>query len=310
MSSKGKDSEKYVTENILEHLRKNLKSNVKPQDILDNYINFLEEHYPSLATQYQQRLESNRTGARAEAIAFYFFSTSLDEIEINEHSKKGGTDFLCKTEHSNFVAEITSIATDTITKKSGLKDNLTEGVTVWAFSPITQKLCDTVNSKEAQMSEYDLPGVLVIASDHLLADLLFTPFHTERLLVGDITIGLSIPKIRQENQEVSFVNQTDLKYGCFLQKNQDWHVCNRSISAVILFHMTGAYASMLGLLHPDPKHDFLPNFLPSVPFVKLKKYPPDQNVLEVEWVKYEGNELVVVDDPEKIFWYDTSFNSH
>ena len=158
------------------------------------------------------------------------------------------------------------------------------------------------------MSKYNYPGILVIASDHPLADTLFDPFDAQRLLVGDMKIGFSIATKRQEMQERSTTNVTELKYSCFLQVNQDWDVCNRSISAVLLFHITGVNAFLLGILHPDPKYKFSSKLLPSVPFIRLKKWPPDSNVLKVEWVKYEENESVVTEPEQKTFWYDPSLN--
>ena len=285
-----------------------LASKVKVQDLVNNYIQFLEKEYPSLVQPYQARLKDNLTGARAEAVSFHFFRSYVDEIKVNETRNEGGTDFLCKTGDSEFIAEITSISTESVTKKSGLKNELTEGITVQTISPITQKLCDTVNSKQCQMSKYNYPGILIIASDHDLADTLLDPFDTQRLLVGDMTIGVSTPTNRQATQELSPINQTELKYGCFLQVNPGWEVCNRSISAVLLFHISGVNAFLLGILHPDPKHKFSPKLLPSIPFIRLKKWPPEGNILEVEWVKYEEPELVVTNPEQKRFWYDRSLD--
>ena len=286
--------------NILDDLIKNVTSKIKGQDLVDDYIHFLEKEYPALVKSYRNRLKHQPTSANAEAVTFHFLRTYIDEVKINEHPTEGGTDFLCKTGDSKFIAEITSIATDTVTKKSGLKDDpTTENPVFQNVSPITQKLCDTVNSKQRQMSEYNYPGILVIASDHCLADILFDPFDAQRLLVGDMMIGLRDSKL---------IDQTKLKYSCFLQVNPDFDVCNRSISAVLLFHMAGANAFLLGVIHPDPKHSFSPEFLPSVPFIRLKKYPPEGNVLEVEWVKYEQNELVITEPEQKTFWYDPRFN--
>ncbi|MYH80287.1 hypothetical protein F4141_06225, partial [Candidatus Poribacteria bacterium] len=289
------NSERENYEKAIGNLIKIMASETKGQNLVDNYVRFLKKEYPRLAISYQQRLEANPTGGRAEAVTFHFLKTCVDEVKINEHPRDGGTDFLCKTADSEFIAEVTSITTDTVTKKSGLKDDLTEGTTVQTFSPITQKLCDTVNSKESQMLKYNYPGILVIASDHPLADTLFDPFDAQRLLVGDMKIGFSIATMRQEMQERSTTNVTELKYSCFLQVNQDWDVCNRSISAVLLFHISGASAFILGILHPDPLHNFSPKLLPSIPFIRLKKWPPEDSILGVEWVKYEENELVVTE---------------
>ena len=41
---------------------------------------------------------------------------------------------------------------------------------------------------------------------------------------------------------------------------------------------------------------------------KTAKMAPEDSILEVEWVKYEENELVSTEPEQKTFWYDTSLN--
>lgn len=283
-------------------------SKVKGPDLVDNYIQFLEKEYPALVRSYQSRLRNQPTSARAEAVTFHFFRYNVNEVRVNETRDEGGTDFLCKTGDSEFIAEITSVKTESVTNKSGLKYDPTAETTVQTISPITQKLCDTVNSKQRQMSEYNYPGILVIASDHPLADTLLDPFDAQRLLVGDMKIGVSISTDAQATQELSPINKTELKYSCFLQVNPGWEVCNRSISAVLLFHISEASAFLVGILHPDPEHTFSPKLLPSIPFIRLRKWPPEGNRLECEWVIYENTELVIPTPKQKRFWYDPDFN--
>ncbi|MYF98899.1 hypothetical protein F4212_07145 [Candidatus Poribacteria bacterium] len=276
--------------------------------LMNNYIQFLKNKYPSLVKPYQTRLKDNLTGARAEAVTFHFFESYVDEVKVNETRKGGGTDFLCKTEDSVFLAEITGIATDTVTNKSGLKNELTEEITIQSPCQITKKLCGIVYDKHSQMSEYNYPGILVITSDHILADTLFDPFNAQCLLIGNMSIGVPIPINGRATPESNPINQTDLKNGCFLQMNQGWDVCNRNISAVLLFHISGVNAFLTGILHPEPIHKFSPKLLPSVSFIRLINWPPDDNILEVEWVKYVGNEIVPTEPEQTTFGYNVSFN--
>ena len=219
---------------------------------------------------------------------------------MNEDPNKGGVDFLCKIGSSEFIAEITSLQVETVTRKSGLEYKPTKRYSVGTFAPITRKLCDTVCDKASQMSGYNCPGVLVIACKHPLADVLFDAFDAERLLVGDIKIGLSSSR--------KSTNITELKNSCFLRHNQEWELGNRSISSILLFHISGVSAFVLGILHPDPTHNFLPEFLPSIPFLRLKQWPPNGNNIKTEWVKYEKTELVIPRPEQHRFWYDLSLN--
>ncbi len=63
-------------------------------------------------------------------------------------------------------------------------------------------------------------------------------------------------------------------------------------------------AFVLGILHPDPIYKLPIQFLPSVPFVRLKKWPPEDGILLTEWVKFEENIEFVIRIPEhESFWY-------
>ena len=275
-------------------------SRVKGEDLVTKYAHFLEAEHPSHIAHYRNRLITNSEGAIAEAVTFHFFRSNLDAVQVNEDPNKGGVDFLCKIGDSEFIAEITSLQAATVTRKSGLKYKPTKSPSVGAFSPITRKLCDTVCDKASQMSGYNYPGVLVIACKHPLADLLFDSFDAERLLVGNIKIGLS--SLRRST------NITELKDSCFLRHNQEWELGNRSISSILLFHISEVSAFVLGILHPDPTHKFLPEFLPSIPFLRLKQWPPNGNNIKTEWVKYEKTELVIPRPEQHRFWYDLSLN--
>ncbi len=47
---------------------------------------------------------------------------------------------------------------------------------------------------------------------------------------------------------------------------------------------------IIGLLHPDPVHKFPIKFLPLIPFVRLKKWPPQNNRIGIEWVTHKQAE--------------------
>ena len=282
-------------------------SKIKVNDLVDNYKNFLENEHLNHVKSYSDRLRDHAASARAEAVTFHFFRSNLDEVRVNEDLNKGGVDFLCQTGTSEFIAEITCLGSESVTRKSGLKYEPTENRSVGTVSPITRKLCDTVCGKASQMSGYENPGILVIACEHPQADLLFDSFDAQSLLVGDIKIGVSIPNDPNEQQGVDSI--TEMENSCFLQWNQGWELINRSVSAILLFHISGVSAFALGILHPDPVHKFPPKLLPSIPFVRLKQWPPEGGRIELEWVKYENTEVVEISEPEQHrFWYDHSLN--
>ena len=282
---------------------KSLGSDIRVQNLVESYERILVENYPQHVKSYKSRLVNQHTSALAEAVSFHFFKSTVDQVQVKEIPNIGGVDFECKIGESIYIAEITSITDKSVKDKSGLEDDLTKIKSVGSYSGITEKLCNIVNSKKSQMSGYDCPAILVIATTHPQGDAVLDSLDAENLLVGDVKIGVSIPSTKQIEEGIQSV--TDFEYSCFLQCNQEWDTCNRSVSAVLLVHISGVSAFILGLLHPDPEHVFSPKLLPTIPFVRLKEWPPKDNRLQTEWVRHENVELVIPRPKQQYrFWYD------
>ena len=280
-------------------------SKARVSDLVDNYICFLEEEVsPKQLNEYRVRLENNKGGSESEAVAYHFFKSKVEQVQVYETLNKGGIDFECQTDDSKFVAEVTHIDNESVSQMSGLKNELSSGSSARSYSKISPILYRTVERKASQMSGYECPGILIIACSHLHAGALLCIIDAEWLLVGDNKIELSA--FKKAGGFTSINNITEMENSCFLRWNAGWEPAHRGISAILFFDVSGASAFVFGILHPDPKHEFLPKLLPSTPFVRLKKWPPGSGKFEIEWVKYENNELVVIPIPEpERLWYDS-----
>lgn len=284
---------------------------IRGSDLVPDYIDFLKSKAPKRINSFQSLLSTQRSSALSEAITFHFFKYYVDTIQVEEVLNDGGVDFRCRIGDKDFVVEVTHLDVTAVENRSGLPNIPTQDNAVGCFSSITKKLHDVGNQKAHQMSEYACPGILVIACKHNLADLLLSVSAAEDLLVGVKKINIPIAKhlftndTKEQNLfDDSLRNISFLENALFLRRNDEWEVCNRSISAVLLFHISGANAFVLGILHPDPVHKFSIEFLPSVPFVRLKKWPPENDKMLTEWVKYEGGAECLIRNPEhKSFWY-------
>ena len=274
-------------------------------NLVDNYICFLEKEVrPKQLNEYRVRLENNKGGAESEAVAYHFFKSKVEQIQVYETLNEGGVDFECQVGDSNFVAEVTHLDNESISQMSGLKNELSSDSPARFYSKINPILFKTVSRKTSQMSGYGCPGILIIACSHLHAGVLLRTIDAEWLLVGDNKIEMSA--FKKAGGFTSINNVTEMENSCFLRWNACWEPAHRDISAILLFEVSGASAFILGILHPEPKHEFLPELLPSTPFVRLKKWPPEFDKFEIEWIKYENNELVVISIPEpERLWYDS-----
>lgn len=296
-----------MNDNHINDMLRLFSSTTMLSDLVDNYICFLEESVSQKQlNEYHVRLKNNSGRAESEAIAYHFFKGKVEQVQVYETLNEGGVDFECQTSDSKFVAEVTHLDHDSVSCMSGLENELSSGISVRSYSTINRILFNAVSRKASQMSGYECPRILIIACSHLHAGALLGTIDAEWLLTGDNKIELS--EFREARGFTSTNNVTEMENSCFLRWNVGWEPAHRDISAILFFDISAASTFVLGILHPDSIYKFSPELLPSTPFVRLKKWPPEHGRLEVEWVKHENNELVVIPIAEaeaERLWYDS-----
>lgn len=261
-------------------------------DLVDNYKNFLSDKYPAhIKKHFCNRLSSNPAGARAEAVTFHFFRSNVDDIRIEEASGVGGADFRCKIQKSEFVTEVTSLDAEAVAKASGLPNDIPEETVVTrSYKEITPLLRRNASDKTLQISGYCCPTILVMTCEHIDAmNLLSSKIVAEFLLTSDTSLSIPNP-LDTSNPDLGL--ETDLANSVFFRfnKNGECESCRRSISVILLCSIMRNAMKIVGILHPHPIHKFPIKFLPSIPFVRLKKWPPENNRIGIEWVIHEQTE--------------------
>ena len=275
-------------------------------DVVKHYKRFLTVNHPIHVKLYCSRLNNQSEGARAEAVAFHFFKTNLSNVCVEEHETKGGVDFLCQANSVEFVAEVTCLDVDAVTRESGLPNAIPENISVRSYRKITHLLRTKTSNKAKQMSEYNCPRILIIACEHKRANALLDTAGTEWLLTSDTQIPIAT-----SGTDFNLVTYLD-NSAFFREENGKLESCRRSISAILLFCISDISVSVVGTLHPDPVHNFPIELLPSVPFVRLKKWPVENDSLSTEWVTHKQTPNTtteqVLDEPRPmLFYYDEKF---
>jgi hypothetical protein len=251
-------------------------------EIVESYKIFLEVKYPGNFENFCNRLKNHPESAKAEAVLFSVLRPVFCEVKIAEDISTGGVDFLCISDRSKFIIEVTCLETDSVAKQSGLKNEIPENGSPGWFSLITHKLRTKASSKAGQVSAVTIPRLLAITTEHFSGDILLGPRAAEFLLTSDTKIEVPIGK---PIDEIGMV--TDLKDSVFFRlRNGSLESCRKSISAIFLVHILADKCSILGVLHPDPEYDFPIKLFPNVPFIRTKKWPPENNQIETEWVIY------------------------
>ena len=278
------------------------------EDIVHNHKRFLKDERPARIKSYCDLLKSQPASARAEAVVFHFLKANLEDVRMQEDPETGGVDFQCQTSTAKFMVEVTCLEAESVTRKSGLKNEPPQNHSSGWYSDITQKLHRTVQNKVKQVSGYDCPRLLVIGCEHPQADMLLDTTDAEFLLTGKQRIPVVPFSNRVENRNLV----TDLGNSVFFRYNREsgqLESCRCSISAILLFSIFGANVFVVGILHSDPVHKFPIEFLPEVPFVRLKKWPPENDMFEIEWINYKKSGQVTRESEPYNFWYAEELRS-
>ncbi|MDE0011093.1 MAG: hypothetical protein OXU36_08095 [Candidatus Poribacteria bacterium] len=263
-------------------------------DLVDDYKKFLANKHPGRIKSFCDLLASHPASARAEAITFYFLRDRVDKVQIEEDPTKGGVDFRCETRKSEFVVEVTHLENESVSQASGKRNEIPEKNTVGSYSRITHLLRSNASDKARQMSGYCCPSLLVMTSEHVYAnDLLSSKIAAEFLLTSDTSIPVPHPPA---NPATDLILETDLKDSVFFRfnnQNNNFESCRQSISAILLCSIYANAMGVIGILHPNPVRKFPIKFLPTIPFVKLKKWPPENNEIGTEWVTHKRTNTMI-----------------
>jgi len=250
-------------------------------EVIDSYRVFLEIKYPTHYRNYCRRLNENAEAGKAEAVMFSLLRNTVDQINLAEDVSTGGVDFLCISDQKQFVVEVTCLEAESVATQSGWPNEIADG-TGGCFGMITHMLRTKTSSKTSQLSGYDMPRLLAITSEHAAAHVLLSPHGAEALLTSDTKIEVPIGK------PIDAVGvTTDLKDSVFFKfKKGEGEIepCKKSISAILLVTILADRSTVVGVLHPEPAYKFPVALLPSVPFLRLKEWPPKDNRLETEWI--------------------------
>jgi hypothetical protein len=250
----------------------------RTKEVTNSYKEFLEVKYPQHHANYCRRLKDNPEAAKAEAVMFSLLRDTADQVKVHEDASTGGVDFVCGSDGNQFLVEVTCLEAESVASQSGWPNKIADGAVGW-FGMITHMLRTKASSKTSQLSGYAMPRLLAITSEHVAADVLLGPRGAEALLTSDTKIEVPVG-----NPIGTAGVATDLKDSVFFRfKNGDIELCKQSISAILLVTILADRSLVVGVSHPAPIYRFPISLLPSVPFLRLKEWPPKDRHLETEW---------------------------
>ncbi|APF17697.1 hypothetical protein Calab_2169 [Caldithrix abyssi DSM 13497] len=251
--------------------------------IVESYKSFLSVKYESHYKLFCNRLGDKPEGARAEAVTFSWLRSQFEEVTIAEDVVTGGADFLCVSGNDKIIVEVTCAESEAVSTQSYLPNRVPENGSGGSFRMITHKLRTKASEKASQLSDYRMPRVLAITCEHVAADVLLGPLGAEMLLTSDPKIRVPIATGKSIDERIYMT--TDLKDSVFFRFNKGTvEPCRQSISAIFLISILADKLLVVGILHPQPRHVLTISMLPLVPFLRIKKWPPENHRIETEWV--------------------------
>jgi hypothetical protein len=257
-------------------------------ETIESYKTFLRVKYPSHYIMFCNRLDSKPEGARAEAVTFSLFRSQFEDVTIAEDIGTGGADFFCISESSKIIVEVTCAESEAVAAQSSWPNGVPENGSNGSFGLITHMLRTKASEKAPQLSGYQMPRVLAITCEHIAADVLLGPLGAEMFFTSNSKITIPIVNKKPIDEKIHLT--TDLKDSVFFRfRNGMVEPCRRSISTIFLISIFADKFYIVGILHPNPQHSFPISLLPSVPFLRMKKWPPENHGIETEWVIYSPN---------------------
>lgn len=251
------------------------------KDVVKSYEKWLELKAPEHRSAFGNRRRVDPEAADAEAIVFSILHAKRLNPKPAEIIGTGGVDFHCRpVGRPEFVVEVTAILRETISRHSGLSGRMENRV--GSFGMVTDGLFNEAIGKAKQMSGYPMPRVLFVASSHPDTSLLFGAHGATELMIG--TAAFSVP-LEGRAGDARLIAK--LQNSVFMRRNAKGdgiEAARRSISAIVLTHITGRGADLIGLLHPYPAYPFDPSTFETVHFLAVAEWPIVSERLRLGWV--------------------------
>lgn len=237
---------------------------------------------PEHQKEFAKRLDAQPEAARAEAVTFSWLRQQDLRPRPGEVIGQGGVDFLCTPDRKPaFAVEVTCLLTTTVSSASGLQHAAAPAVR--SFSQITTKLLKEAINKAPQLADYQMPRVLVLATEHDSGALLMNAHSASELLTGSTAFRLRIGDTKAEPELIA-----GLRNAVFFRITKDKagiEAARRSISAIVLMTIGAETGGVIGILHPDPVHPLDPQTFERMHFVRLATWPiKPGGRFRVEWI--------------------------
>ena len=207
---------------------------------------------------------------------------------VIDNTNKPGVDFFCKKGTFEFCAEVTCLEIETITNQSKIPHIPPEGCYSGRHDMITPTIRARAIRKVNQLSQCKCARLLMIVSYHSAANILLGDHAAELLLTDEQ--GIAFSPASEDDDGKDLYPYTNYEFTLFFESIEgELSVKRESISAIWLVAVSRNTKQIIGVLNPQPNYNFEYRLFPSVPIVRIKTWPIENNTLETEWVRNTPN---------------------
>lgn len=244
-----------------------LCTNVFFQELKTEHQAWLSPFHPQYACNWEKLLRADQEAALAEARVRRLLEGYGATVEPNEDltGDSSRPDFRCFAGEDKFYVEVTCIAIETATARTGIP---AEPHGFAPCSPLTDAVLGKCQAKASQCSNLDAPALVAIGTFHTYVAMLnFRKPTVNWVLTGETAIAWDID-IGSGCQVGDGYQITELHSAAFLRpdETQELSYARSSVSGLLLCGLGSEPPRVLGVLHPNPARPFNPAILPQVEF--------------------------------------------
>jgi hypothetical protein len=240
--------------------------------------------------RFAQQLRDSDETAICEACLREWLEGQGCEVKPAEDMNTGGPDFLV---NDAYYVECTCMITGAVTNRTGLEDHPADGARY--YRPLTRRFFSACDRKAEQCgTREDRPCLLAICTLHFTAGAVcFDPLKLEWILTDQPTIAQRFdPSTGQAFGPVQ--QRTALYSSPFIRPAEEGEqpglkATRQTISGLLLCPFGALDPPVRGVLNVQAFRPFRPEWLPLVPFCRLKG-GYETGVLGTEWV--QGDTIV------------------
>lgn len=253
-------------------------------ELVAEHRQWLGRFDPRRGKQWDDMLQADPEAAMSEARVRLLLEQNGNQVEPNQDLNDRGKspDFICRRDGKTFYVEATSISIASATDKTGLA-HIPVPRKAQSYAPLNNAIFAECCNKTPQCAGLAHPCLVVVCTFHYQASVLCVrDDHLSGLLTGEPLITWDMD-LRVGRAVGDPYQSTQLRSATFLKPDDGQPVWARlPISGVLVCGFGCDPPSVLGVLHPEPKHPFDPTLLPSVRMGQVT-VDREASMLSIRW---------------------------